>query len=108
MSDFPLKHLSSAMSYYLHHRYQFCPSVSLSLLLLLFLSGTGHFTCPPLVENVQLSLALQTENKGSVVTGGQLNVCLDGMVVDLGSLPNGGAAADSESHLYHTHTHNTQ
>uniref|UniRef100_A0A674PEM6 E3 ubiquitin-protein ligase n=1 Tax=Takifugu rubripes TaxID=31033 RepID=A0A674PEM6_TAKRU len=49
------------------------------------------------MENVQLSLVLQTENKGSVVTGGELNVCLDGMVVDLGSLPNGSTAADSES-----------
>uniref|UniRef100_H3C075 E3 ubiquitin-protein ligase n=1 Tax=Tetraodon nigroviridis TaxID=99883 RepID=H3C075_TETNG len=51
------------------------------------------------MENVQLSLVLQTENKGSVVTGGELNVCLDGMVVDLGSLLNGSTAADSESHL---------
>lgn len=59
---------------------------------------------PSLVENVQLSLVLQTENKGSVVAGGELNVCLDGMVVDLGSLPNGSTAADSESRLYHTHT----
>lgn len=58
----------------------------------------------PLVENVQLSLVLQTENKGSVVAGGELNVCLDGMVVDLGSLPNGSTAADSESCLYHTHS----
>ncbi|XP_049339763.1 NEDD4-like E3 ubiquitin-protein ligase WWP2 [Astyanax mexicanus] len=40
------------------------------------------------MENVELSLALQTENKGSVVSGGELNVCLDGLVVDLGSLPN--------------------
>ncbi|XP_028304570.1 NEDD4-like E3 ubiquitin-protein ligase WWP2 isoform X2 [Gouania willdenowi] len=46
------------------------------------------------MENVQLSLVLQTENKGSVVAGGELNVCLDGMVVDLGSLPNGSAAVD--------------
>ncbi|XP_054631925.1 NEDD4-like E3 ubiquitin-protein ligase WWP2 isoform X2 [Dunckerocampus dactyliophorus] len=46
------------------------------------------------MENVQLSLALQTENKGLVVVGGELNVCLDGMVVDLGSLPNGSTAAD--------------
>ncbi|KAM9352188.1 NEDD4-like E3 ubiquitin-protein ligase WWP2 isoform 2-T2 [Symphorus nematophorus] len=46
------------------------------------------------MENVQLSLVLQTENKGSVVVGGELNVCLDGMVVDLGSLPNGSTAAD--------------
>lgn len=48
------------------------------------------------VENVQLSLVLQTENKGSVVAGGELNVCLDGLVVDLGSLPNGSAASDSK------------
>nr|XP_020441317.1 NEDD4-like E3 ubiquitin-protein ligase WWP2 isoform X2 [Monopterus albus] len=46
------------------------------------------------MENVQLSLVLQTENKGLVVAGGELNVCLDGMVVDLGSLPNGSMAAD--------------
>ncbi|XP_034541613.1 NEDD4-like E3 ubiquitin-protein ligase WWP2 isoform X1 [Notolabrus celidotus] len=46
------------------------------------------------MENVQLSLVLQTENKGSVVAGGELNVCLDGMVVDLGSLPNGSTATD--------------
>uniref|UniRef100_A0A3P9N4I9 E3 ubiquitin-protein ligase n=1 Tax=Poecilia reticulata TaxID=8081 RepID=A0A3P9N4I9_POERE len=51
------------------------------------------------MENVQLSLVLQTENKGSVVAGGELNVCLDGMVVDLGSLPNGSAAADSKQRL---------
>ncbi|XP_074533011.1 NEDD4-like E3 ubiquitin-protein ligase WWP2 isoform X1 [Halichoeres trimaculatus] len=46
------------------------------------------------MENVQMSLVLQTENKGSVVAGGELNVCLDGMAVDLGSLPNGSTAAD--------------
>lgn len=46
------------------------------------------------MENVQLSLVLQMENKGLVVAGGELNVCLDGMVVDLGSLPNGNTAAD--------------
>ncbi|XP_040894200.1 NEDD4-like E3 ubiquitin-protein ligase WWP2 isoform X2 [Toxotes jaculatrix] len=46
------------------------------------------------MENVQLSLVLQTENKGLVVAGGELNVCLDGMVVDLGSLPNGSTGAD--------------
>uniref|UniRef100_A0A7N6AVD5 E3 ubiquitin-protein ligase n=1 Tax=Anabas testudineus TaxID=64144 RepID=A0A7N6AVD5_ANATE len=55
------------------------------------------------MENVQLSLVLQTENKGSVVAGGELNVCLDGMAVDLGSLPNGSTAADSESCLKYTH-----
>uniref|UniRef100_A0A671XS05 E3 ubiquitin-protein ligase n=1 Tax=Sparus aurata TaxID=8175 RepID=A0A671XS05_SPAAU len=51
------------------------------------------------MENVQLSLVLQTENKGSVVAGGELNVCLDGMVVDLGSLPNGSTAADNKVEL---------
>lgn len=56
------------------------------------------------MENLQLSLVLQTENKGSVVAGGELNVCLDGLVVDLGSLPNGSTATDSESRLA-THTH---
>uniref|UniRef100_A0A672RX06 E3 ubiquitin-protein ligase n=1 Tax=Sinocyclocheilus grahami TaxID=75366 RepID=A0A672RX06_SINGR len=58
------------------------------------------------MENVQLSLVLQTENKGLVVAGGELNVCLDGLVVDLGSLPNGSAAPDSKScsqtHIRHT------
>lgn len=76
-----------------------CPISSITSLLTLSPSS------PPLVENVQLSLVLKTENKGSVVAGGELNVCLDGMVVDLGSLPNGNTAAESESHLYHTHTH---
>uniref|UniRef100_A0A7N8YC73 E3 ubiquitin-protein ligase n=1 Tax=Mastacembelus armatus TaxID=205130 RepID=A0A7N8YC73_9TELE len=51
------------------------------------------------MENVQLSLVLQTENKGLVVAGGELNVCLDGMVVDLGSLPNGSTAADNKVEL---------
>uniref|UniRef100_A0A673I996 E3 ubiquitin-protein ligase n=1 Tax=Sinocyclocheilus rhinocerous TaxID=307959 RepID=A0A673I996_9TELE len=58
------------------------------------------------MENVQLSLVLQTENKGSVVAGGELNVCLDGLVVDLGSLPSGNAAPDSKScsqtHIKHS------
>ncbi|KAI2648055.1 NEDD4-like E3 ubiquitin-protein ligase WWP2 [Labeo rohita] len=61
------------------------------------------------MENVQLSLVLQTENKGSVVAGGELNVCLDGLVVDLGSLPNGSAAPDkivhsSRSSLHRAHS----
>ncbi|XP_029008939.1 NEDD4-like E3 ubiquitin-protein ligase WWP2 isoform X1 [Betta splendens] len=51
-------------------------------------------TCDGKMENVQLSLALQTENKGTVVAGGELNVCLDGMVVDLGSLPNSNTAVE--------------
>ncbi|KAJ8248840.1 hypothetical protein GJAV_G00228300 [Gymnothorax javanicus] len=46
------------------------------------------------MENVKLNLPLQTENRGSVVAGGELTVCLDGLAVDLGSLPNGGAATD--------------
>ncbi|KAF4085690.1 hypothetical protein AMELA_G00097590 [Ameiurus melas] len=46
------------------------------------------------MENVELSLELQMENKGLVVSGGELNVCLDGLVVDLGSLPNHGAETD--------------
>ncbi|XP_064169844.1 NEDD4-like E3 ubiquitin-protein ligase WWP2 [Anguilla rostrata] len=46
------------------------------------------------MENVKLSLALQTENRGSVVAGGELTVCLDGLAVDLGSLPNGSSATD--------------
>uniref|UniRef100_A0A8C6U8P9 E3 ubiquitin-protein ligase n=1 Tax=Neogobius melanostomus TaxID=47308 RepID=A0A8C6U8P9_9GOBI len=53
------------------------------------------------MENTQLSLALQTENKGTVVSGGELTVCLDGLVVDLGSLPSSSPAADSESILLH-------
>uniref|UniRef100_A0A665UJH3 E3 ubiquitin-protein ligase n=1 Tax=Echeneis naucrates TaxID=173247 RepID=A0A665UJH3_ECHNA len=54
------------------------------------------------MENVQLSLVLQTENKGLVVAGGELNVCLDGMVVDLGSLPNGSTATDNKAELAST------
>ncbi|XP_034031594.1 NEDD4-like E3 ubiquitin-protein ligase WWP2 isoform X3 [Thalassophryne amazonica] len=46
------------------------------------------------MDNVQLSLVLQMENKGSVVVGGELNVSLDGMAVDLGSLPNGSMDTD--------------
>ncbi|KAK2867634.1 hypothetical protein Q8A67_025751 [Cirrhinus molitorella] len=61
------------------------------------------------MENVQLSLVLQTENKGSVVAGGELNVCLDGLVVDLGTLPNGSTAPDkivhsSRSNLHRAHS----
>ncbi|RXM31177.1 NEDD4-like E3 ubiquitin-protein ligase WWP2, partial [Acipenser ruthenus] len=46
------------------------------------------------MENIQLNLNLQTENKGSLVSGGELSVCLDGLAVDLGSLPNGSAVTD--------------
>lgn len=49
------------------------------------------------MENIQLSLALQTENKGTVVSGGELTVCLDGLVVDPGSLPSSSLAADKSS-----------
>uniref|UniRef100_A0A8C8RWY4 E3 ubiquitin-protein ligase n=1 Tax=Pelusios castaneus TaxID=367368 RepID=A0A8C8RWY4_9SAUR len=46
------------------------------------------------MENTQLTLNLQTENKGSVVSGGELTVFLDGPTVDLGSLPNGSAVTE--------------
>ncbi|XP_028665696.1 NEDD4-like E3 ubiquitin-protein ligase WWP2 [Erpetoichthys calabaricus] len=64
-------------------------------------SRTGINPVPPKselnlkVENVQLNLNLQTENKGSLVSGGELTVCLDGLAVDLGSLPNGNAVTDT-------------
>ncbi|KFP19195.1 NEDD4-like E3 ubiquitin-protein ligase WWP2 [Egretta garzetta] len=48
------------------------------------------------VENRQLTLDLQTENKGSVVSGGELTIFLDGPAVDLGSLPNGSAVTEGE------------
>ncbi|NXN12844.1 WWP2 ligase, partial [Indicator maculatus] len=48
------------------------------------------------LENRQLTLDLQTENKGSVVSGGELTIFLDGPAVDLGSLPNGSAATEGE------------
>uniref|UniRef100_A0A4W3J1T1 E3 ubiquitin-protein ligase n=1 Tax=Callorhinchus milii TaxID=7868 RepID=A0A4W3J1T1_CALMI len=41
------------------------------------------------LENIQLNLNLQVGNKGGVVCSGELTVCLDGLNVDLGSLPNG-------------------
>ena len=48
------------------------------------------------MENKQLTLNLQTENKGSVVSGGELTIFLDGPAVDLGSLPNGSAVTEGE------------
>ncbi|XP_072729103.1 NEDD4-like E3 ubiquitin-protein ligase WWP2 isoform X1 [Ciconia boyciana] len=48
------------------------------------------------LENRQLTLDLQTENKGSVVSGGELTIFLDGPAVDLGSLPNGSAVTEGE------------
>ncbi|XP_041124013.1 NEDD4-like E3 ubiquitin-protein ligase WWP2 isoform X1 [Polyodon spathula] len=50
------------------------------------------------IENIQLNLNLQTENKGSLVSGGELTVCLDGLAVDLGSLPNGSSVTDKSQH----------
>lgn len=88
-----------------HHHYNMYTMASRCFLSPLSLPSFSLRFFLPLVENVQLSLVLQTENKGSVVAGGELNVCLDGMVVDLGSLPNGSTAPDSESRLYHTHAH---
>ncbi|XP_075795882.1 NEDD4-like E3 ubiquitin-protein ligase WWP2 [Pelodiscus sinensis] len=46
------------------------------------------------LENTQLTLNLQAENKGSVVSGGELTIFLDGPTVDLGSLPNGSAVPE--------------
>uniref|UniRef100_G1R0Q4 E3 ubiquitin-protein ligase n=1 Tax=Nomascus leucogenys TaxID=61853 RepID=G1R0Q4_NOMLE len=46
------------------------------------------------MENTQLTLNLQTENKGSVVSGGELTIFLDGPTVDLGNVPNGSAVTD--------------
>ncbi|XP_049559936.1 NEDD4-like E3 ubiquitin-protein ligase WWP2 isoform X3 [Orcinus orca] len=46
------------------------------------------------MENTQLTLNLQTENKGGVVSGGELTIFLDGPAVDLGSVPNGSAVTD--------------
>ncbi|XP_029464145.1 LOW QUALITY PROTEIN: NEDD4-like E3 ubiquitin-protein ligase WWP2 [Rhinatrema bivittatum] len=40
------------------------------------------------MENIQLSLNLETEHKGNVVSGGELTVFLDGLTVGLGSLPD--------------------
>lgn len=51
------------------------------------------------VENTQLTLNLQTENKGGVVSGGELTIFLDGPTVDLGSVPNGSAVTDGECRL---------
>ncbi|XP_078400626.1 NEDD4-like E3 ubiquitin-protein ligase WWP2 isoform X1 [Cetorhinus maximus] len=41
------------------------------------------------LENIQLNLNLQVGNKSGVVCSGELTVCLDGLNVDLGNLPNG-------------------
>uniref|UniRef100_A0A8D2LH23 NEDD4-like E3 ubiquitin-protein ligase WWP2 n=1 Tax=Varanus komodoensis TaxID=61221 RepID=A0A8D2LH23_VARKO len=49
------------------------------------------------VENEQLTLNLQTEGKGGLVSGGELTVLLDGPGVDAGGVPNGGPVAEGES-----------
>ncbi|RLV92454.1 hypothetical protein DV515_00013754 [Chloebia gouldiae] len=48
------------------------------------------------LENRQLTLDLQTENKGSVVSGGELTVFLDSPAVALGSVPDGSAGTEGE------------
>ncbi|XP_062856312.1 NEDD4-like E3 ubiquitin-protein ligase WWP2 isoform X2 [Trichomycterus rosablanca] len=60
------------------------------------------------MENVELVLELQMENKGSVVSGGELNVCLDGLVVDLGSLPNHSTETDKMLQMDPPNLHHTQ
>lgn len=50
------------------------------------------------VENKQLTLDLQTENKGSLVSGGEVTIFLDGPGVDMGSRPNGSVVAEGECH----------
>ncbi|RMC09397.1 hypothetical protein DUI87_14405 [Hirundo rustica rustica] len=46
------------------------------------------------LENRQLTLDLQTENKGSIVSGGELTIFLDGPAVALGSVPDGSAGSE--------------
>ncbi|XP_066050940.1 NEDD4-like E3 ubiquitin-protein ligase WWP2 isoform X3 [Chamaea fasciata] len=46
------------------------------------------------LENRQLTLDLQTENKGSIVSGGELTIFLDGPAVALGSVPDGSAGTE--------------
>ncbi|XP_066492988.1 NEDD4-like E3 ubiquitin-protein ligase WWP2 isoform X2 [Tiliqua scincoides] len=46
------------------------------------------------VENKQLTLDLQMENKGSLVSGGEVTIFLDGSGVDMGSRPNGSVVAE--------------
>ncbi|XP_042336825.1 NEDD4-like E3 ubiquitin-protein ligase WWP2 isoform X2 [Sceloporus undulatus] len=46
------------------------------------------------VENKQLTLNLQMENKGNLVSGGELTIFLDGPSVDVGSLPNGSVVTE--------------
>ncbi|CAI5782268.1 NEDD4-like E3 ubiquitin-protein ligase WWP2 [Podarcis lilfordi] len=60
------------------------------------LLGTASISLPSALkqskgkaENKQLTLNLQMENKGCLVSGGELTIFLDGPSVDVGSLPNG-------------------
>ncbi|XP_007442035.1 NEDD4-like E3 ubiquitin-protein ligase WWP2 isoform X1 [Python bivittatus] len=46
------------------------------------------------VENKPLTLNLQAENKGGLLSGGELMVFLDGPGIEVGSLPNGPVAAE--------------
>ncbi|XP_066492989.1 NEDD4-like E3 ubiquitin-protein ligase WWP2 isoform X3 [Tiliqua scincoides] len=46
------------------------------------------------MENKQLTLDLQMENKGSLVSGGEVTIFLDGSGVDMGSRPNGSVVAE--------------
>uniref|UniRef100_A0A4W3J613 E3 ubiquitin-protein ligase n=1 Tax=Callorhinchus milii TaxID=7868 RepID=A0A4W3J613_CALMI len=52
------------------------------------------------LENIQLNLNLQVGNKGGVVCSGELTVCLDGLNVDLGSLPNGTITTESKCNIH--------
>ncbi|NWT21615.1 WWP2 ligase, partial [Vireo altiloquus] len=48
------------------------------------------------LENRQLTLDLQMENKGSIVSGGELTIFLDGPAVALGGVPDGSAGTEGE------------
>lgn len=48
------------------------------------------------VENKPLTLNLQAENKGGLLSGGELTVLLDGPSSEAGSLPNGPVVAEGE------------
>ncbi|XP_078066782.1 NEDD4-like E3 ubiquitin-protein ligase WWP2 isoform X2 [Mustelus asterias] len=75
------------------------------------------------LENIQLNLNLQVGNKSGVVCSGELTVCLDGLNVDLGNLPNGtimtekfqqngriyqSASQDDDSRCSPSHTNDSQ
>ncbi|KAJ6652503.1 hypothetical protein lerEdw1_011473 [Lerista edwardsae] len=65
------------------------------------LLGTASVSLPAVLkqtwgkaESKQLTLDLQTENKGGLVSGGELTVFLDGPGVDTGGRPNGSVVAE--------------